>query len=391
MAQRITETVGAVDTTRPDQRGAPILHPLYFKHWDTVLDQVGYRYIGTTSGRDAQGSVYAPPWRPETYLHIPPYGTPTLHENACPHQGNFLVEPAEDGIRRLRPRELACRYHGLRLSLDGSVIDSSMLHVASEHVPCVPERKLWARRGLVFELGIQVDEAIRELEAAFTLLERYVDLSVFAQPDATLGYLQSPETASWLMTLINYLDIPHVRKIHASRESLSGLVRDGTYTHDRMGDLAVIQCMGLNPQWWETPWGRAYHASGLPSPRYGAVWLTTRMGWMAEVYPATFASSQCRRNRSDWKQCTLDHQFLYQPGFSTGGISHQRTVFQKTAEEDSLYCTRATDHVERRILQGKGWQPWGFFSPEGENFGNWHYASVRELLSRFFPQEFPQI
>lgn len=378
--------------SKHDLRGAPMLHPLYDEHWDRVLDQVGYRYIGTTNGQNAAGSVYSPPWRPETFLRIARDGTPTLYENACPHQGNPLVMPAAaDGLRRFHPETLSCGYHGLKLALDGQVIDSSKLHVDPSHIPCLPKQKLWQRHGLVFELGTQSDEAERELEAAFTLLEQCLgDMGAVLSPDATLGYLHSPETASRLMTLINYLDIPHVKQIHASNDSLSGLVQDGTYMHDRIGDLAVIQCMGLNPKWWNTSWGQEYCKSDLPAPRYGAVWVTTRMGWMAEVYPATFTSSQCRSHPNDWKQCVLDHHFFYQPGFRAEGIPHQRKVFQKTAGEDSLYCTRATDRVGKLIRRGDGWKPWGFFSPVGENFGSWHYTGVEQLLKRFVPQCFSE-
>lgn len=388
MAER-DDTFQAVAATQLKRRGPPMLHLLYAQRWGHVLDMVGYRYIGTTNGFDAQDTVCTPPWQSETYLRVGPDSRPTLFENRCPHQGNVLVGPAKDGMRRLRPRELVCSYHGLRFRHDGTVADSSKLEVPSDQVPCLSRRKLWQKHGLVFELGDRADGAVRELEAAFSLLEGCLDITPMVCPSARLGYLHSPETASGLMTLINFLDIPHVKQIHASQASLSGLVQEGTYVHDRIGDLAVIQCMGLNPGWWDTPWGSEYHKSGLPPPKYGAVWLTTRMGWMAEVYPGVFTLSQCRAHPTDWRQCSLHHQFFYHPNFKPEGIPHQMAVFQMTAGEDTVHCARATDYVATLIRQGKGWQPWGFFSPTGENFGHWHYAGVEELLREFFPRDFP--
>lgn len=378
------------------RRYSPNFHKRYGEQWMMVLRRNGYIFMGDSR---TPGTRWAPPWNPTRVLTVPYNGKPVIWRNACPHNKKRLVQPTSMPVSVNFGQPIVCGFHHLSFNQSGVIRGCGRMQLAVGALPeghCEESRHYeWQGQGLVFELGENADRAEERLHQSLTFAseagEGLFDFTDYV-PYCSVEALQRADA---LMSIINYLDIRHVP---SHKDTLAPVVDTNDYTH-RGNDAGVIQFMGLNPNFLtKHPLGQLYVQSGLPTPNYGAAWLTTPEGLMIERYPGVLVVSQCFPHPTDPMKCVFHHLFYYHKAVlrfvdedAPLGNPHlyvraHQMVFKGTGDEDEGWCSEATADLEAMMMEGRGGEEWGFFDPDQENYGRWYYqmaeGRLRELIGR---------
>ncbi|TXH01064.1 MAG: hypothetical protein E6P95_02560 [Candidatus Moraniibacteriota bacterium] len=368
-------------------------HRHYGEQWMNVLCKSGYIFMGDSR---TPGTRWAPPWNPTRVLTVPYDGKPVIWRNACPHNGKRLVKATDMPVAVNFGQPLVCGFHSLSFDHVGQIRQCGhMTGVSAKELPeqrCkVSPHFVWPGQDLVFELGQNADRAKQELHASLAFVDE-AGRGLFDFADYRLHCsLAVPQKADALMSIVNYLDIRHVRN---HRETLAPLVDVNDYQH-RASDsgAGVIQFMGVNPTVLFTDLGKFYQRAELPDPEYGAAWMTTPLGWMLEAYlppHGVIVVSQCFPHPERWWECTFYHDFYYHKEHvkqyhlaadkRKTFIGEHQDIFKRTGDEDELWCGEATEYLRSLAAEGRGGEAWGFLDPGQENYGHWYYQVAEERL-----------
>lgn len=359
-------------------------HRHYGERWMEVLRQNGYIFMGDSR---TPGTRWAPPWNPTRALAVPYNGQPVIWRNICPHNGKRLVQPTAMPISVNFSQPIVCEFHHMSFSQTGVIRGCGRMVLSVGALPegrC-EESRVYPWQGLVFELGRNADRAEKRLRQSLAFaLEEGDNLFNFTDyvPHCSVT---APQRADALMSVVNYLDILHVP---SHKDTLALLVDTNDYAH-RGNDAGVIQFMGLNPNFLtKHPLGQLYVQSGLPTPRYGAAWLTTPEGFMIEWYPGVLVVSQCFPHPLDPMRCIFYHLFYYHktvlkirnedPENPYPYVREHQDVFKKTGDEDERWCSEATINLRVMTEEGREGEEWGFLEPARENYGRWYYQMAEE-------------
>lgn len=379
-------------------RAPPALYQAYGE-WDKVMRKRGYWYVGST---DRPGRLRSPHWRPERVLTVSPSGQPTLWHNECLHAGMPLL-PASEKLRYRRwpKREhepaVQCPWHRMSYGPTGNALGCGAIRLKvhqlrEQHCETFP---VITWRGLGFELGEETGVASDELLATLQVIEEQAG-EVFDFRDYRLRYsLRSPQPACALTTLTNYADCTH---LVSHRSTLEPLIDLRHYKYWPQEDPlnprvpVVVQLFRLRESWKDTGWGKLHQRCGIPLPKYGAVWVTTRMGLMFEFYPGVIVVSQVfTPDPARWWECVLYHDFFYHVGTSRQLIRLHQQIFAETGFEDEEWCKGQTESLRRRIATGLGMKSWGYHDPNRENFGPWIEQEVLRLIEQLKAEPQPVV
>ena len=369
-------------TPRIQRRGSPELHLAFGQHWTELLETRGSCYLGDNARRQ---TARVTPGRPDRILAIDVARNATVYANHCLHAGKRLLSPSM-GLRFHESDVIRCSWHhSTYRTACGTLERPGAMEIPIEVLPEKACRRskvvVWQNR-LVFELGSDVIAAQPSLELALDFIQRETGEAFDFHDYVLRRTVVSPQMADLLTTLVNYLDIRH---LGGHGDTLGQLVDLSDYTH-AANPYAVVQRMGLNPEWLDgdSEWVKKYYKSGLPRKlRYGAVWAMTCDGLMLEWYPGVIVVSQGRPRPDDPWCSTLYHDFYYHKQASEEFILAHQPVFEKTGREDELWCGEASEHLAEMIANGVGSEEWGFLDPVQENYARWLYDIAAE---RFMPE-----
>lgn len=368
------------------RRDSPNLVEQYGRQWRGVMEQHGYFYMGDTGHL---GTLRVPSWRPSRVVAVDPEGNPSVWENACRHHGLQLI-PSHDWLQyQSWDGKIKCPWHAMEYGPQGEVKTPGLARIRLVDLPerhC-PTKEILVWQGLIFELG-QRPSARSELKESLNSVSRVAG-EVFDFREYRLRksvrapqVLPNGEAADAHTSIDNYTDVTHVPR-HAGNLAQLVDLSSAAYTYfpkDKEPEKAAVQFMRPHRDWRMTQFGQRYSDCGMPEPPCGAAWVTTRMGLMLEYYPGVIVVSQCFPHPERWWECTFYHDFYYHQLASDEFIDCHQDIFEKTGQEDLLWCSGATRHIRNLIEQGQGDRPWGFFDPRAENFGPWYSREVRQFL-----------
>lgn len=364
-----------------EPRLPPQLHLEYGKYWDQVRHHYGYTYLGSAG---QLGSLRAPHWSPSRVVAVSPKGEVSLWRNACTHALMRLV-PASRKLHYEPWGDVKCFVHHQTVAPTGNVIRCGAIPTRPDAIPqsrC-PQFKHEVWRGLVFELGQNAQSASTEFFATLAFIEAN-DRGIFDFSRTTLAHsMYSYQKAGGLVTLDNYAEVRHFDRHPTTLGPL--LTREYQFAPAQGDPIkeAVIQFMGFNEKWLDTPLGRLYQKCELALPTYGAAWVTTRMGFMLERYPGVIVVSQLfTPDPNRWWECVLYHDFYFEAGVTLEYIKQFLAAFKKTGKEDEYWCHLMTENFRSLITDGLANESYGYHDMDRENFGPWVQREALHLIER---------
>lgn len=361
------------------RRGRPDLHLALGQRWQRELEASGSFYLGDNARRRT-ARVNA--CRPDRILAIDVAGNAMVYANHCLHAGRRLLPPSM-GMHFHEGDLIRCSWHNSTYQTAcGTLQRTGVMKIAVDTLPEQSCRRseiiVWQNR-LVFELGRDASRSSERLTEALDFIRKETGDAFDFQNYRLRRTVVSPQMADMLTTLVNFLDIRHLRN-HA--DTLGRLIDLDGYTH-AANRYAVVQRMSINPEWLDddTEWVKKYHKSGLSKDLIdGAVWAMTADSLMLEWYPGVIVVSQCLPRSDDPRYSVLHHDFYYHERALDEFVDAHQAVFTKTGREDELWCGDSTEHLWERIAEGRGNEEWGFLDPEQENYADWLYRTVGKRL-----------